>query len=113
MRIKHPRSHEMAHLRYIRQLPCVVCLNDIQTEAAHIRFGDMRAGKRYTGMGEKPDDKWTLPLCNAHHAEQHRVGEDHFWRKHGIDPLRTAAFLHMHTGDVECGEQVCRHAKRQ
>lgn len=32
------------------------------------------------GMGVKSHDYWTLPLCHAHHAKQHQVGEYVFWQ---------------------------------
>jgi hypothetical protein len=106
MRQRQPRTHDPGHLAFVRALPCVVCGNNIETEAAHIRFGDISAAKRFVGKGEKPDDKWTLPLCGTHHAEQHKIGEDEFWRKYGIDPLKVAAFLAINSGDFESGEMI-------
>lgn len=32
------------------------------------------------GMGQKPDDWRTASLCKAHHAQQHTIGEETFWR---------------------------------
>lgn len=37
------------------------------------------------GLGMKPDDSWCISLCNAHHIEQHNIGERSFEKKHGID----------------------------
>jgi hypothetical protein len=31
-----------------------------------IRVGSIKYGKRDTGGGERPHDKWTLPMCGAH-----------------------------------------------
>jgi hypothetical protein len=36
-------------------------------------------------MGIKPSDKWCISLCRDCHAEQHRIGEASFERRHGID----------------------------
>lgn len=70
---KHPRIEDPAHLAFIRTLPCVKC-NTSPCEAAHLRSGGTGGG-----MGMKPSDKWTLPLCHDCHALQHRVGEVTFW----------------------------------
>ncbi len=44
----------------------------------------MPAGHRSVGKGEKPDDRWTLPLCSACHGVQHTSNEMDFWRDNGI-----------------------------
>lgn len=111
MRQRRPRKHDEAHLDFVRGLPCVICHNDIETEAAHIRTGDPRAAKRATGMGERPDDTWAVPLCGKHHREQHTMSEDMFWRKYSLDPLSIAAFLALSSGDHEAGEQIVRNAR--
>lgn len=66
------------HLNYVRSLPCVLCYAPPPNEAAHFRLG--LGG----GMGMKPDDYWTLPLCHMHHNEQTlcKSGELGFWRKY-------------------------------
>lgn len=68
------RSNRKAekHLRFIRNLPCLVC-GAYGSEACHIRYGT--GG----GMGLKPHDKFTVPLCHDHHMLQHSVGEVSFW----------------------------------
>ena len=50
---------------------------DMPIQVAHVRLGSG------AGMGEKPDDWRTVPLCAAHHTRQHEVGERTFWA--GID----------------------------
>jgi hypothetical protein len=109
MRQRRPRQHDEKHLAFIRGLPCVVCGNNIQTEAAHIRYGFLRAGKRPTGGGEKPDDDFTVPLCNACHLNQHSVGELTFWGKSGIDAILLALALCRISGDQELGEEIVRN----
>ncbi len=111
MRLKHPRKHDPAHLRFIRTLPCVVCHNDIETEAAHVKFSDIRAAKRPVGKGEKPDDRWTVPLCGRCHRDQHTMNERAFWCDIGIDPVFVALALAGESGDHEAGETIVRNAR--
>lgn len=99
------RQKSATYLDWIRQLPCVICGDNTSTEAAHIRFGDRRAAKRPTGMGEKPDDRWALPLCGMHHREQHELGERLFWNLSG-DPILIAMALQLNSGDHEAAEQI-------
>lgn len=54
-------------------------------EVAHVRRGSD------AGMGRKPSDWNTISLCREHHAEQHRMGEQSFELKHGIDMADLAA----------------------
>lgn len=60
------------HLEFVRSLPCCVCLNP-ESVAAHIRIGTDG------GMGLKPSDFYTVPLCHACHTKQHNKGERTFW----------------------------------
>lgn len=45
------------------------------------------------GMGLKPDDRWTFPLCRVHHLEQHQVGHDAFDARYAIDSRARAEDL--------------------
>ncbi len=64
-------------------------------------------GKRETGMSEKPDDKWTTPLCRKHHDEQHNSGNELlWWASKGIDPFGLALALYQASGDDEIGEGI-------
>jgi hypothetical protein len=38
-------------------------------------------------MGMKPPDRWTVPMCRAHHEEQHAIGHRAFDARHRIDSL--------------------------
>src|SRR5690348_766156 len=67
---KAPRQKIEEHLKFIRTLPCLIT-GARPVEAAHIRYADMRYGKRDTGMQEKPSDHWVVPLSPALHREQH------------------------------------------
>ena len=68
------------HCTYVRSHECCVpnC-GGRPIEVAHVRTGTNG------GMGVKPSDRWTISLCRDHHAEQHRIGEPGFEKKHGID----------------------------
>lgn len=108
MRQRKPRLHADGHLDFIRGLPCCICLNNTATEAAHVRMADLRAAKEMTGMGQKPDDRWTVPLCSQCHREQHRHREETFWGETNIDPIFLALALHSVSGDLDQGETIIK-----
>ena len=71
---KNKRLRDRKYLNSMRDEACWACeAQDGTVVAAHIRHG--MAG----GMGLKPDDSLTYPLCRECHAEQGRVGEFEFW----------------------------------
>lgn len=111
-KIKRPRQHKESHLDFIRRLPCLCCPAPAPSEAAHVRYGSLRHGKRPTGLGEKPSDQWAVPLCAKDHREgpdaQHSTNEEHWWKLRGIDPLVVAALLFANSGDVEAGQTIIR-----
>ena len=109
-RHKRPRQEKRDHLEWIRTLPCVVSGRK-PVDAAHIRFTDPRYGKRETGKGEKPDDKFVVPLHHALHMDQHCEGEKGWWAKQGIDPLRIAVALYACSGDDAAAEVILRNAR--
>ena len=102
------RQHDEPHLHFIRLLPCLICGDDTCTEAAHIRYGDRTAGKRQTGLGERPDDCFTLPLCSVHHRAQHTENEKRWWTDLGIDPIRIALSLWRVSGNCERGVEIIK-----
>jgi hypothetical protein len=107
MMLKHPRVKDEGHLNFIRSLRCCVCLNNIQTEAAHVRFSDPRVAKVNAGVGAKPSDRWALPLCSRDHRDQHDNGDERdWWVSKGIDPIFLAMALYSVSGDHEAGEQI-------
>lgn len=91
------RERDEAHLKLIRQCPCLVCGGE-PSEAAHIR--QSAPGKPPIGMGLKPDDKFTVPLCHGCHMRQHEVGEKSFFAEQGIKPLLVAAKLFAKSPDL-------------
>jgi len=110
---RHPRQFYPDHLAFIRTLPCLVCANDIETEAAHIRMSDWSIAKPMTGVGTKPDDYYTVPLCSEHHRQQHAHGNERkWWERFNIDPVKVALALYVASGDFERGEQIARRGAR-
>jgi hypothetical protein len=112
-RSKRPRQENQAHLKFIRALPCLICGARKDVQAAHIRAGSAIYAKRATGMGEKPNDTFTLPLCRHHHAIQHQGNELLFWRLMCIDPFATALALFAASGDEEAGETIVKWAGKR
>ncbi len=112
MRQRQPRIKDDKHLAFIRQLPCLVCQNDIQTEAAHIRMADPRIGKPMTGIAQKPDDFFVVPLCGEHHRMQHKCGDElEWWTVMRRDPVPVALHIYAVTGDLGRAEHIVRSAR--
>lgn len=100
-----------SYRNFIRNLPCLICQNDIQTEAAHVRMAAPEVAKGITGMGAKPADRpWLVPLCSRHHRIQHEVGERRFWDISGINPILKGLALSHYYPDNEKATQVCRES---
>jgi hypothetical protein len=84
------RWRSPAHTAWIRGFACCVCGSFTNIAAAHVRLGSN------AGMGLKPDDWRTVPLCDGPrsnidrqlgcHNRQHIVGEQTFWSDAGKDP---------------------------
>lgn len=84
------RWRSLAHCAWIRGFACCVCGSATNIEAAHVRLGSK------CGMGQKPDDWRTVPLCSGAHSNkdgllgchnsQHICGEQTFWTSVAIDP---------------------------
>lgn len=92
-------NNDPIYLALIRQLPCLHCMLEPCDQAAHIRRQSGIHNKR-DGIGKKPADRWTVPLCQEHHMLQHRVGELQFWHDLGIDPLLICRQLYEKRGDL-------------
>lgn len=91
---RQPRERDNAHLAFIRRLPCAACGVPGPCDAAHLRMADVARGKRYTGKGEKPSDRWTTPLCRPCHEKQHSGSEAAFWAALNIDPIALCVRLY-------------------
>jgi hypothetical protein len=92
---RQPRVEDPAWLALVRKMPCLVC-GYPHSDPAHLRSGSRQYGKRQTGMGEKPDDRWVLPLCRTDHRAQHDRGDElAWWASKGIpDPFAVALALY-------------------
>lgn len=76
-----------SYLKHIRGFRCTIADKhecEGRIEAAHVRNGTDG------GLSVKPSDFFTVPLCCGAHREQHQVGEQTFWTRYGIDPLKVA-----------------------
>lgn len=79
------RWRSQAHCNHVRgHFCCVQHCNELPIEVAHIRIGSG------AGVGQKPDDWHTISLCRLHHAEQHRIGEVSFAKRHSLDLVALA-----------------------
>jgi hypothetical protein len=105
-RQRRPREKKPAYLAWLRTLPCAVCGSYKGIEAAHYRSGDPRYSKPSTGMGERPHDRWALPLCGDHHREQHSMNEVDFWKRYGIDAALLASALWGEQGNEEAALKI-------
>lgn len=87
--VKESNKDFPAHRAWVRKHYCCVpgCPSDL-IEAAHVRKG-LPEGEQ-AGMGQKPHDRWCIPLCRDHHREQHDLGELTFAGKHGLDLVALA-----------------------
>lgn len=96
---RDPRQYDKDHLAAIRKCPCVICGREPCGVAAHVRM--TAPGKPNPGVGAKPHDKYTVPLCDKHHKVQHGMGEAKFWQVIGVDVIELAAALFAASGDQE------------
>jgi hypothetical protein len=107
MKFRDPRKHDKGHLDFIRGLPCAICGDDTTVEAAHVRMMDPSIGKPMTGIGTKPHDKFTVPLCGEHHRRQHEVGDEElFWAGERMDPVKLSLALYSVSGDYSAGLMI-------
>lgn len=85
---KERRIRDKAHLTFVASQPCLVC-GRAPAQAHHLRFAQPRA------MAMKVSDEFTVPLCNLHHDQLHRTGDERaWWARHGIlDPIKIAGRL--------------------
>lgn len=81
---RESRWRSPGHTGWIaKEFACCMCGSTTNTVAAHVRLGS------HTGLGQKPDDWRTAPLCDGPssaaggmlgcHNRQHAIGEATFW----------------------------------
>ena len=89
------RYRNKEHLRFVAQQPCLLCGRK-PADAHHIRFVQPRA------LGRRASDEFAVPLCRAHHRAVHRTGDEKaWWQQAGIDPVKVARKLWMHSHTSE------------
>lgn len=95
-------GQDVAYLAMIRTLPCLKCGME-PSEAAHVRYASAAFGKA-SGLGKKPSDSDTVPLCAGCHRldrdAQHSRSEKAFWASLGINPLIVCQQLYAKRGDL-------------
>ena len=81
------RRRDKLHLRFVSKQPCLIC-ERTPCDAHHLRFTQPRA------MGRKTSDEYCVPLCRAHHRDNHRHGDERvWWQRTKIDPVELARKL--------------------
>lgn len=106
------RIKDDGHLAFIRTLPSVIS-GEYGCEACHVRYGDPRYRKKHTGLAQKPDDSWTIPLTPDEHRSQHSANEAEWWQERGIDPLWLCLQLYAATGNREAALRIISEARRK
>jgi hypothetical protein len=89
LRQRQPPVRDAGYLKWLRAQRCACgCQIGPPCDAAHLRAMSFQHGKSITGIGQKPDDKWALPLKHSHHMAQHAHGDElGWWQAHGVsDP---------------------------
>lgn len=102
---KRPRQKDGDYLAWIREMCCCICKKP-GVDPAHIRTAALEYGKRHTGLGQKPDDTWVVPLCREHHDLQHSMKEAAFWHAYKINPYVLALSLRNAAYDNEMAELI-------
>ena len=100
------RRKDDKHLAFLRTLNCIICGDNTSTEACHIKMADARVAKRIASSSLREDDRFCLPMCGAHHREQHSMGERKFWQGYGIDAVLMALAIYSVSGDAEEAERI-------
>lgn len=102
------RHADKGWLKFIRTLPCIICRNEIETQACHIKMADSRFGKGIASSSQRESDYFVLPMCGKHHAEQHGMPEREFYAQHGIDACALALSMYVRGRDYLAVIEVMR-----
>ena len=88
LRQRTPRVSDPKYLAWLRKQRCACCGQTGPSDAAHLRASSGQYGKS-SGIGQKPDDRWALPLKHFHHMAQHDHGNElDWWKSRGVsDPF--------------------------
>jgi len=81
-----PRPAEksaLGFLQWLRGRNCYIGVGQNHTCRGKVRACHVdHAGDK--GMGTKVSDRFSLPMCDGHHEEQHRIGWQSFEKKHNF-----------------------------
>tara|TARA_Y100000034_G_scaffold136722_1_gene215226 strand:+ start:12660 stop:13031 length:372 start_codon:yes stop_codon:yes gene_type:complete len=82
---------------FVSGFACCNCGSMAGVECAHVRW---QSG---AGMGQKPHDWLTVPLCrDCHHGEQHtKLGEPEFWTRYAKREGQTVFDLMQELNDAD------------
>jgi hypothetical protein len=96
LRWRQPRITDAGYLAWLREQRCACgCLQGPPCDAAHVRSSSLKYNKRPTGFGERPDDRWALPLKHSHHMAQHAFGSElAWWQHHGVNDVFKLCLQH-------------------
>lgn len=93
-----------AHLDCIRSLPCCACGALPRSDPHHLKSG---TGER--GMGLRSTDRFTVPLCRAHHEAVERIGsrnERRWFGGFGVDAPALADALWRASGNLDQMQKI-------
>lgn len=115
LRQRDPRQEDPKHLAFIRTQPCCLPFCKREAEPAHLRMDNLAIGKELTGKGEKPHDRFTVPLCPYHHRTgidcQHNSNEAQWWARTGLNPWAIAASLWIESGGAARATEAAENPK--
>jgi len=119
---KKRKRDDPKHLANIRLLDCLVCRpgdgipGSFKVQAHHL----MRVhGEGQRGHSYKSADRWTIPLCWAHHGPSpydnvtDAANDDEWLAERGIDGRAIASALWAARGDLEAMRRVIFRARQE
>jgi hypothetical protein len=89
-------DRDPGYLAFLRERKCVACMAKGKRGPGtyyEIHSCDPAHGP-VNGMGSKGPDSGAIPLCRAHHEEQHRINWPAFEAKYSIDREKEAMAHH-------------------
>lgn len=100
-----PRREWPKHRQWLRGFQCVVpgCDNR-QIECCHVRITD--GPDTGAGIGQKPHDAFTVPMCSQHHDQSHNVGTATFERMYRVNLLALAREFASRSPDIAMKEAM-------
>ena len=104
--LRAPRREWPRHRRFVKNHRC--CVPGCQ--GGPIVFAHWRSAAN-AGTGIKPADWHGISLCDAHHKEQHQIGQPKFEARHGISMFDLAAAFARGSTDKEMKEAMKEFAE--